>query len=113
VGIEIRHWVESGLNVVVNGSREYLSEAAKTHPNLFPVLIYAPEELLRERLLRRGRESLEEIERRLQRARALDGLIQQSDSVVVENVGPLKQACSFLIHVITSQIGSRHQKSPS
>jgi ribose 1,5-bisphosphokinase len=111
VGIEILHWLEAGLNVVVNGSREYLPEAARTHPTLFPVLIHASDELLRERLMLRGRESLEDIELRLQRARALDELIEQSGLVVVDNNSQLEEACSRLIQVITSHIGSEASES--
>ncbi|WP_272698724.1 phosphonate metabolism protein/1,5-bisphosphokinase (PRPP-forming) PhnN [Desulfovibrio sp. Fe33] len=68
VGIEIDAWMESGLNVVVNGSRAYLPEAVRRYPDLVPVLVSVESDILRQRLILRGRESAAEIEGRLERA---------------------------------------------
>jgi len=65
VGKEINLWLEKGFNVIVNGSREYLSNAKEKYPNLNPILIEVDPEILRDRLKKRGRESSEEIENRL------------------------------------------------
>ena len=56
------HWV------LVNGSRAYFPEALALHPDLIPVHITASADVLRGRLLARGRESPESIEARVQRA---------------------------------------------
>lgn len=69
IGCEIDLWMERGLTVVVNGSREALPRAVQVYPDLLPVLVTVPENMLRERLGARGRESAEELERRLARAR--------------------------------------------
>lgn len=68
IGGEIDLWMERGLTVVVNGSREALPRAVQVYPDLLPVLVTVPEGMLRERLGARGRESAEELERRVVRA---------------------------------------------
>jgi ribose 1,5-bisphosphokinase len=67
IGQEIRVWLAQGLTVVVNGSRQYLPEARRHFPDLELVHITARPEVLRERLVRRGRESRSSIEKRLSR----------------------------------------------
>ncbi len=102
IGVEIDYWLKSGLNVVVNGSREYFSEAARMQLELYPVLIWAYEKLLRERLIRRGRESSKEIERRLVRTRKLDALIHHPRLTRLDNNGPLEEAALKLITLLSS-----------
>ena len=58
------HWV------LLNGSRAYLPEALTRFPDLVAVHITASPQVLRERLLSRGRETREEVEARVQRALA-------------------------------------------
>lgn len=70
IGSELNHWLEQDMLVVVNGSREYLPTALTRYPNrLKPVLITVDEDILRQRLLLRGREKLTEINARLQRSK--------------------------------------------
>jgi ribose 1,5-bisphosphokinase len=57
--------------VFVNGSRAHLPQAARLCPGLTVLHITASTEVLRQRLLGRGRESLKAIENRLQRSIAL------------------------------------------
>jgi len=57
--------------VFVNGSRAHLQEAAKFYPELTVLHITADIEILRQRLLGRGRESQQAIENRLSRTLAL------------------------------------------
>ncbi|MBN0002302.1 phosphonate metabolism protein/1,5-bisphosphokinase (PRPP-forming) PhnN, partial [Pseudomonas aeruginosa] len=54
-------------DVLVNGSRGYLAQARRRYPDLLAVLLGGKPEVLRQRLLARGRESPEEIEARLAR----------------------------------------------
>ncbi len=84
-GAYVMHWQSHGLYygipqsidqelargalVLVNGSRAYLPKAQERYPELLPVLVQVKPEALRQRLLDRGRESLEDIEKRVQRAR--------------------------------------------
>ncbi len=76
-----------GRTAVLNGSRAYLPEALRRYPRLIPVLITVRPEILRDRLLARGRETPEEIEARLSRiipeAEEPDGLIRLDNSGVL------------------------------
>jgi ribose 1,5-bisphosphokinase len=102
IGTEIYDWLEDSLNVVVNGSREYFGEAARMHPNMIAVVISVSEELLRERLMQRGRESAEEIEERLVRAQAFNGIIEHPRLITIDNNGPLEEACRKLVKIFSS-----------
>ena len=57
-----------GHIVLLNGSREYLPEALRRYPALVPVLVDVDPEVLRSRLLARGREHGADIEERIARA---------------------------------------------
>ena len=84
IGSEIDNWLAKGVNVVINGSREYLQIAMHAYPNLIPVLVQVDEDTLHQRLTLRGRENEEEIVKRLNRHRqivdSLPGNIQLIDS---------------------------------
>jgi len=67
-------WLAAGDDVIVNGSRAYLDTALAIYPRLSPVWIAVPEELLRERLVARGRETAAQIDRRIRRNRELEAL---------------------------------------
>ncbi|NLC21470.1 MAG: phosphonate metabolism protein/1,5-bisphosphokinase (PRPP-forming) PhnN [Halomonadaceae bacterium] len=68
LGIEVEAWLERGLTVLANGSRGALP-LARAHfgERLWPVLVTAHPEVLRERLMARGRETPTEIAARLVR----------------------------------------------
>lgn len=92
IGREIRDWLAKGETVVVSGSREYLPKALKDFPELLVVSVTVDIDVLRGRLERRGRESAEEIERRLERAARFAlpaGIcsIEIRNDVAVEEVG--------------------------
>ena len=63
---EIDIWLEEGKGVIINGSRQYYLKARKDYPGLHAVLVRADQEILRKRLLLRGRDSPEDIEKRMQ-----------------------------------------------
>ena len=100
IGIEIDEWLKMGLKVVVNGSREYLGEAAKKYRLMTPVLIKAPGHVLRERLMRRGRESDDDIEERLTRSNAVEKMVSHPRLIELDNSGPLEDACRQLLTVL-------------
>ncbi|WP_297584778.1 phosphonate metabolism protein/1,5-bisphosphokinase (PRPP-forming) PhnN [Roseibium sp.] len=58
----------AGDTVIANGSRKVLLQSAEKYQTAIVLLITAPVEVLAERLAARGRESLEDIRGRLQRA---------------------------------------------
>jgi len=64
---DIDRSLAEGRWVLVNGSRGYLPQALAKYPDLLAVLVTVNNEVLRERLLTRGRETPEEIDRRLLR----------------------------------------------
>ena len=102
VGSEIDIWMEAGLSVVVNGSRGALSEALKAYPDLLPVLVEVPVEILRQRIGERGREDAADMERRLARARMsvpeVPGLVR------FDNSGPLTECGQALADLILETI---------
>lgn len=67
IPVQIDTWLAQGRNVLIKGSRGHLPQARERYPDLVPIVLMVDTEVLRRRLLRRGRESLPEIERRLQR----------------------------------------------
>lgn len=84
IGREVKKWRKAGLNVIMNGSRQYLQQARKTYPPLVPVWLTVSEDIMRKRLLQRGRENDEEIEIRIQRNRELS-VLKPSDGVFINN----------------------------
>jgi len=98
VGVEIDAWLETGLNVVVNGSRAYLPEAARLYPDMLPVLVSVDNDILRQRLILRGRETQDEIEGRLERAKAY--LVDHPNLLHIDNSGELSQAGRTLVDIV-------------
>ena len=60
--------VRNGETVIANGSRKMLQQSADKYQTAIVLLITAPVDVLAERLAARGRESIEDIRSRLQRA---------------------------------------------
>jgi ribose 1,5-bisphosphokinase len=86
IGIELEYWTASGYHVVVNGSREYLDTAKKKYPNLKSILIDADKSIIYERLIGRKRESVDMIDKRIQRNNQFENtkydLIIKNDSTI-------------------------------
>lgn len=98
IGREMDLWLECGCAVVVNGSRAALPQALRHFPELLPVLIDAPEAVLRERLLARGRESATQVEARLARGRM--AVPELPNMVRFDNTGPLETRAEELKNYI-------------
>ncbi|RAS09329.1 phosphonate metabolism protein/1,5-bisphosphokinase (PRPP-forming) PhnN [Cupriavidus alkaliphilus] len=62
--------LERGRNVVANGSRAVIAELARRLPRFVVVLVTAPHDVLARRIAARGRESGEQVARRVARAGA-------------------------------------------
>jgi ribose 1,5-bisphosphokinase len=107
IPIDIDQWLAAGRNVLVNGSREYLPSAQERYPTLLPVLLAVKDDVLRERLLRRGRESLGEIDSRLRR----NGLFEADGSVGgvaihrLDNSGDLPVTVKNLLNLLKLSVG--------
>jgi len=109
IGNEIDTWLDSGANVLVNGSREYLSHAMSMYDELVPVLIDVGIDTLRQRLIIRGREMEEEIERRLTRHQQMIAKMPEC-TLHIRNEGPLEDGVQALLDVI-QQHGVHSQAS--
>ena len=92
------HWV------LLNGSRAYLPEALARFPDLVAVHITASPQVLRERLLSRGRETREEVEARVQRALAYTPP-PGAASLEVHNDGALSDAGQRLLNALENLPG--------
>jgi len=102
VGIELDQWLNAGINVLVNGSRGYLDTAKALHPELIVIYINAETQILKQRLMNRGRESEEEIDARLQRHKTLSASIDV-DALCIDNSGELSIACERLIKITSDK----------
>lgn len=102
---EIEQWLLEGHNVLINGSRAHLQQALVRYPNLLAVLLTVDQQVLRQRLLLRGRESVPEIEARLERnaSFAVNVLASNPSVFLLDNSGDLQQTVSNLIRYIDSQ----------
>ncbi|PTS93483.1 phosphonate metabolism protein/1,5-bisphosphokinase (PRPP-forming) PhnN [Pseudomonas sp. HMWF006] len=101
IPIEMDEWLRAGRHVLVNGSRANLRDALTHYPTLIPVLLTVKDEVLRERLVRRGRETFEQIDARLAR-NALFKDRRTSDLPVhlIDNSGALVDAVNQLLDLI-------------
>jgi len=97
--------LQRGTWVFVNGSRTYWPQASQRYPAARSVLITASPEVLRERLIRRDRESSAEIEARLAR---LAGYEDSSVHCTVRNDGSLDEAGNFLLEQLQLMEGWPH-----
>ncbi len=102
VGAEIDAWMTDGLLVVVNGSRGAYPEVLRRYPRMLAVLVTAPDGLLRERLLARGREDEAAVRARLERSRRLAGGLPGVARVA--NDGSLAAAGGRLVRLIAMQM---------
>jgi ribose 1,5-bisphosphokinase len=104
IGSEVEDWLERAELVIVNGSRHHLPEARRRFgAQLLPVLVVADEQVVRQRLIARGRETPAEIEARLRR-RDGDGL---ADAQVLrhDNSIPLAQSAQALQTELRTWLG--------
>lgn len=67
IPVEIDAWMAEGRSVLVNGSRGHLAAAYAKYPDLLAILLTVSSDVLRRRLINRGREGLQEVEQRLAR----------------------------------------------
>jgi ribose 1,5-bisphosphokinase len=98
IGREIEHWLERGIRVLVNGSRDAYPQACARFPALQAVLITASNETIARRLALRGRETAEDIAARLARG---DAYRAPAGAMVIRNDGDLAEAGTTLLGAIT------------
>lgn len=96
-----------GRNVVLNGSRGALDDTRARYPDLRAIEITVALDILRARLVARGRETAVEIEERLERAAAIRA--SGDDVVRFSNDRPLNESIDALVAVLTS-FASTHSR---
>ncbi len=101
ISIEIEDWLKKGNSVLINVSRAVIEKTRKRYENLKVIFIYVPLELTIERIKDRGRENLELIQKRIERAKN-NQLFPEAD-LVIDNSNELdkaiKQCLDFIISV--------------
>ncbi|VVO70448.1 phosphonate metabolism protein/1,5-bisphosphokinase (PRPP-forming) PhnN [Pseudomonas fluorescens] len=107
IPIQIDQWLKDGRQVLINGSRGHLAEAMQRYPALLPVLLTVKDEVLRQRLVRRGRESLAQIEARLSRNGhfTADDLPGDTQIHRLDNSGELALTVAHLISLLKFNAG--------
>ena len=96
IPITIETALSQGRLVVVNVSRSVIPEARQRYQPLHIVEAWAPPEVLAERLADRGRESDDEIEQRLSRARAVE--VEGPDVTRIPTTGAVAESLErFLV----------------
>ncbi|TFF41638.1 phosphonate metabolism protein/1,5-bisphosphokinase (PRPP-forming) PhnN [Pseudomonas sp. RIT623] len=113
IPIQIDSWLDAGKSVLINGSRGHLAAARRRYPDLLAVGLAVSPGALRERLLARGRESLQDIEQRLARNTSLQAY--DADVHVLDNSATLAQALRALLCLLGEQgvIRSSQVKKPT
>lgn len=101
IGSEVDSWLAKDVNVVINGSRDYLQIAMASYPNLVPVLVDVDDEILYQRLMQRGRESEDEIVRRLERHRHIVDTLPEG-LITIDNNSDLRGGVDTLLKLIES-----------
>ncbi|QKJ87664.1 ribose 1,5-bisphosphokinase [Paramixta manurensis] len=97
VGIEVDIWLARGWNVMVNGSRQHLPQAQQRYASrLFPLCLQVSPAILEARLRQRGRESEQQIARRLRRAQETT----LPDCPQLNNDGALNDTLNALRHLL-------------
>lgn len=97
-----------GASVVVNVSRMAIEPARTKYRPLRVVVVTARRDVLFERLNARGRESSEEIARRLDRADLVS--VTGDDVTVIDNSGPLEAAGEAFVSLLQGCIGGRQER---
>jgi ribose 1,5-bisphosphokinase len=95
-----------GKVLIINGSREYLQKALEIRSCLVPILVEARLEILKERLIKRGRELPEQIEKRLARAEEKLAVPRGICINILDNSGDLKESANKFCQILKNIIDS-------
>jgi ribose 1,5-bisphosphokinase len=101
---EILDWLDRGLTVVVNGSRDYLPAARARFPQLEAVHVGASPATLQMRLMKRAREGTAALGEREARNAALANRVDGA-ALHVRNDGPIDRSGACLLRFLESSSG--------
>ena len=104
---EIKEKVASGTNCLANFSRKALSDAAAIFPQFLVLNITASPDTLAKRLAARGRETDDQIAKRL--AQAVKSLPNDLDVVHLSNDGPLEETVASACELLKSDLKLRSE----
>jgi len=107
IGVEVDLWLAHGCDVLVNGSRAFIDQARKRYGlSLVPILVRVNQDMLMQRLLNRGRESMVDIEHRVLRSTRFAEKVPVGTRVV-DNNGELERAFRHLADILTVEAPRR------
>ncbi|MCX8957670.1 ribose 1,5-bisphosphokinase [Erwinia psidii] len=107
LGIEVDAWLAKNIDVAINGSRAYLSQATKRYGDrLLPVCLTVPQPVLQQRLIARGRENEQQIAERLRRMHDYQETVPAT-CPRLHNAGPLAQTVRAFWQLLASAETSR------
>ncbi|OLS15443.1 MAG: phosphonate ABC transporter ATP-binding protein [Promethearchaeota archaeon CR_4] len=98
----ITEYLEKGLSVIVNVSRQIIEDTRKKISNVKVIFIQVPLSILSDRLKKRGREGDSGIERRLLRAELNEN--QPEADFIVENSGTVEEGGKQLLNALVQGI---------
>nr|WP_298964020.1 phosphonate metabolism protein/1,5-bisphosphokinase (PRPP-forming) PhnN [uncultured Roseibium sp.] len=93
--------IAQGVTVIANGSRKVLEQSAQKYQSAIVFLITAPIDVLAERLSARGRETKDDIRRRLQRADLEPDSL--ANLVRIENTGTVEDGVAAMMKALGYQ----------
>jgi phosphonate metabolism protein PhnN/1,5-bisphosphokinase (PRPP-forming) len=97
------HHVEKGGIAIANGSRRALGDIETVFGNLLVVSLTVERDVLAQRLARRGRETADQIVKRLERSN--EALPVRCRSVAIDNTGPVEQAGEAFLDMLKREFG--------
>ncbi|MFM6992252.1 MAG: phosphonate metabolism protein/1,5-bisphosphokinase (PRPP-forming) PhnN [Rhodoferax sp.] len=103
-GVRRTEMSNRGCWVIVNGSRAYVQEARERCPGMMVLHVSAPENLVRQRLLSRQRETTDEVEARVQRSQTAAVDLADGDLHIV-NAGSLEESARTLCQRLQAHTG--------
>ncbi|WP_313197474.1 phosphonate metabolism protein/1,5-bisphosphokinase (PRPP-forming) PhnN [Rhizobium sp.] len=100
IPVETKNAVANGAVVIANGSRSALSLFGQAYPNLVVINVTARPEVLALRLEARGRESREDILRRLNRSSL--GVIGDYKVITIDNSGEIEISGKAIVDAVST-----------
>ncbi len=98
--------VANGQVLVANGSRSALAQFKSVYPRLVVINVTASRDVLALRLEARGRETREEIRRRLERSRV--GVEGDYDVVTIDNSGSVEAGGKAMVNAVLQRVTARN-----
>lgn len=103
IPIEVEEAIFAGKSVVVNVSRSILDDARLRFQKVVILSVVVKETELRRRLMSRGRETSEDVEKRLARSTAF--MVNGIDVQKIDNSGELEKSCKSFVQIVARNSG--------